>query len=182
MTIEILNIGQLETFLSKYLCDGLSRAFPGESCRTVVEKNFPLKKSYDEKRRQYSSGTILLLIQALSSRTKLVNRFLGVVHVDLFAPGLSFVFGEAAFPGKVALISSLRLRPEFYSQPPDLNVFYERCLKEAVHEIGHTFGLRHCPRVTCVMHFSNSISDTDRKRTLLCDKCSSQLVSKTYVN
>jgi archaemetzincin len=46
-----------------------------------------------------------------------------------------------------------------------------RALKEAVHELGHTLGLRHCSRSLCVMHFSNSIFDTDKKKSLLCDQC-----------
>ena len=46
-----------------------------------------------------------------------------------------------------------------------------RTQKEAVHELGHTFNLQHCHRTFCVMHFSNSIFDTDKKESLLCDQC-----------
>src|SRR3989304_4955562 len=55
------------------------------------------------------------------------------------------------------------------------DIFAERSLKEAIHEVGHTLGLRHCPRSSCVMHFSNSIFDTDKKQALLCDECSLQV-------
>jgi archaemetzincin len=34
---------------------------------------------------------------------------------------------------------------------------------EAVHELGHAFGLTHCEKSRCVMHFSNSLQDTDFK-------------------
>ena len=44
-------------------------------------------------------------------------------------------------------------------------------LKEAVHELGHTLGLAHCPNAKCVMHFSNSLADTDRKGSVLCPVC-----------
>jgi archaemetzincin len=40
-----------------------------------------------------------------------------------------------------------------------------------VHELGHVFGLEHCPDPECVMHFSNSLLDTDRKSTSFCSQC-----------
>ncbi|WP_081825254.1 matrixin family metalloprotease [Persephonella sp. IF05-L8] len=50
-------------------------------------------------------------------------------------------------------------------------IFIGRITKEAVHEIGHTLGLGHCPDPECVMHFSNSIVDTDRKSYFFCSVC-----------
>jgi archaemetzincin len=84
---------------------------------------------------------------------------------------LNYVFGEAYAPGRVALISLWRLKPEFYGENAGSAVFMLRMLKEAVHELGHTLGLQHCPRGLCVMHFSNSIFDTDRKQSLFCGQC-----------
>jgi len=43
--------------------------------------------------------------------------------------------------------------------------------KEAVHELGHTYGLKHCPNPACVMHFSNSLHDTDLKGWKFCPNC-----------
>ena len=54
-------------------------------------------------------------------------------------------FGEADIAGRKALISLKRLRQEFYSLPRNENLFRERAVKEAVHELGHTYGLKHCP-------------------------------------
>jgi archaemetzincin len=104
-----------------------------------------------------------------------VDIVLGVTILDLYVPGLNFVFGEAHCPGKVAVISLFRLNPEFYGQPADMQLFYERAVKEAVHEVGHTLGLAHCRNSSCVMFFSNSILDTDRKKSSLCEKCSASV-------
>ncbi|MFN3466335.1 MAG: archemetzincin, partial [Candidatus Brocadiales bacterium] len=64
-----------------------------------------------------------------------------------------------------------RLRQEFYGRPVDLTLLKERMVKEAVHEIGHVWGMRHCPDPCCVMFFSNSLADTDRKSDTFCKNC-----------
>lgn len=102
-------------------------------------------------------------------------RILLVVDQDLFVPDLNFVFGEAEIGGPAAIISLTRLRPEFYRLKPDRNVFRERTAKEAVHELGHTFGLVHCRNSSCVMFFSNSLLDTDRKKNDFCSACRRKL-------
>ena len=48
-------------------------------------------------------------------------------------------------------------------------------VKEAIHELGHTFGLFHCNNKLCVVYFSNSLYDTDRKGKRLCLDCKNKL-------
>ena len=96
---------------------------------------------------------------------------LGIVSTDLYEPDLNFVFGVASPITKTAVISTYRLHNSFYGLPEDNQIFIDRITKEAVHEIGHTLGLGHCPDPECVMHFSNSIVDTDRKSYFFCPVC-----------
>lgn len=130
--------------------------------------------SYDPMRDQYHSTAIL---RSLIPLKKGWGRVLGVTDVDLYVPGLNFVFGEADVINGVALISLKRLREGFYGLPEREDLFLERAVKEAVHELGHTYGLAHCPDPGCVMHFSNSLRDTDIKGKGFCPLCERKLRS-----
>ena len=51
---------------------------------------------------------------------------------------------------------------------PEGTFCYQRVIKEAVHELGHTFDLRHCRDPQCLMHYCRAIEDVDRKSSDLC--------------
>ena len=171
MKIGILPIGKVDSHMIRRIQENLNMTFPNSTC-TLIAKTLPVpKEAFNETRRQYSSNNILCKIRNYAKKEKSLDRILGVVDIDIFVPNLNFVFGEAECPGKAALISLWRLRPEFYGQSPNSELFTERSTKEAVHELGHTLGLRHCSNPFCVMYFSNSIFETDRKQSLFCSKC-----------
>ncbi|MGC8542816.1 MAG: matrixin family metalloprotease, partial [Vulcanisaeta sp.] len=57
----------------------------------------------------------------------------------------------------------------------DRDLYHQRLLKEVLHELGHAFGLDHCSDPRCVMYFSNTIEDTDRKGPQYCPRCMARL-------
>jgi archaemetzincin len=130
--------------------------------------------AFDPARGQYSSSFLLRALRTLGGPKKYV-KVLAIADVDLYAPGLNFVFGEAEFAGRCAVISLVRLRQSFYSLPENKRLFSSRAKKEAVHELGHVWRLEHCGDPLCVMHFSNSLSDTDIKNSSFCPECRGRL-------
>jgi archaemetzincin len=98
-----------------------------------------------------------------------------VTEVDLYVPVLTFVFGEAQLADGGAVVSVHRLRQEFYGLPADPELLRWRMLKEALHELGHTYGLRHCPDYTCVMSASNGVERIDLKSADFCAACAQAL-------
>jgi archaemetzincin len=172
MRVGILQVGRVAPEVLAGIQDGLVKTFP-DTTATIIQEPLSIPMgALDKKRNQYNSNIILNEIRAYAAdKTRDFQRVLGVVDLDIFTSGLNYVFGEAYAPGNAALISLWRLKPEFYKDKPDQAIYFLRVLKESIHEVGHTLGIRHCPRSLCVMHFSNSIFDTDRKQSLLCDEC-----------
>ena len=171
MKVGILKVGQVAPEVLVALEQGLAKAFP-DTAATIINQPLPLPQSaYNKKRSQYNSTLILNEIISYAAKTTDFHRVLGVVDADIFTSGLNYVFGEAYTPGNAALISLWRLKLEFYKDKPDRALYMLRAQKEAIHEVAHTLGVKHCTRSLCVMHFSNSIFDTDKKQSLLCDEC-----------
>ena len=126
--------------------------------------------SYD--RKQYNSTVILEKLSDLAPADSL--KVIGLCEKDLFIPILTYVFGEAQLKGKSCIVSTYRLRDTAAIINPE-SIFTDRVIKEAVHELGHTFNIRHCPDEACVMHYCRSLNDVDNKDIRMCRYCSAML-------
>jgi archaemetzincin len=172
--IQIVPVGSVDRDILDYLAVAVSESI--DALCVVSEHSVNPVEAFDAARRQYNSTRILsmLLESNGSSRS---GKLLGVADVDLFIPVLTFVFGEAQLDNRAALTSVHRLRQGFYGLPENQRLFFERCEKESLHELGHAFGLVHCRNWECVMHFSNSIEQVDLKAGRFCQSCAPILKS-----
>ena len=127
------------------------------------------KTALNSVRKQLFFGSISAKLSAAYEPRE--DIILGITDFDLYKTQHPFIFGSASTSARCAVVSIHRLRGEFYGEPPDENALFQRLLKEAVHEIGHTLGLKHCYNARCAMYYSNSIFDTDNKHSQFCDNC-----------
>jgi archaemetzincin len=123
--------------------------------------------AWDARRKQYETSVIL---KWLEERHSDATKVLGVTDVDLFIPILTFVFGEAQLGGRAAVVSTARLRLADGSRAAK-RVLAERLRKEALHELGHAYGLIHCGNPGCVMGRSPSVAEIDTKKDFFCPDC-----------
>jgi archaemetzincin len=150
----------------EHLAAILARTFR-TPCR-IRPETFDVGFSYDERRGQFYSTAILQRLERIASPDA---RALAVTTCDVFVPVLTFVFGEAQLDGNCAVVSMARLNEEFYGMPPREEMLRDRLVKEAAHELGHTFGLRHCADWRCVMSSSHAVEVLDVKGAVFCRTC-----------
>ncbi len=136
-------------------------------CQTeIIPLSNDLTYALDPARNQYLSASILDKLITLAPGHAV--KVLAIVEVDLFIPILTHVYGEAQMGGKACIVSTYRLG-EGVSLASE--TYFHRVAKETIHELGHTFNLRHCPSKACIMHYCRTLNDVDRRPDELCRYC-----------
>ena len=165
-TILISPIGEFTPELLDRISAEIKRiyAFPTEVQSLLDDLEF----AFHANRKQYYSTPILekLAQNAPSGAIKV----LALAQVDLFIPILTHVYGEAQLGGTACIVSTIRLN-EGHRSLNTQEPYLSRIIKEAIHELGHTFKLRHCREHTCLMHYCRNEDDVDRKSDQLCRYC-----------
>jgi archaemetzincin len=127
-----------------------------------VSTNVHCEGGLNSARKQWlASEMIELCVRPYASRSCYA---VGLTDKDLYVPQLNFVFGLAVREVSAAIVSWHRL-------VGNEGAFNMRIVKEVIHELGHLEGLDHCPNEVCVMRFSNTLGETDRKRAEFCATC-----------
>ena len=169
-SIVISPVGDIDSELFEPISIEINRIFSykTEIIPLLQDVNF----AFDPSRKQHHSTSILEKLAEIAPPQAI--KVLGITEVDLFIPILTHVYGEAQLGGTACIISTHRLA-EGLSIAADKDTYCERVAKEAVHELGHTFKLRHCKDNACIMHYCRSIKDVDRKSEQFCRYCKTLL-------
>jgi len=171
-SIKLVPVLPVPVDLLRWLVGPLSAEF-GLPVHVDAASAFDSDVAYNVSRGQ--SNSTILIAEMLRVFPGHDGKLLGITSVDLCIPVLTFVFGEAQLNGPASVASCCRLAEEFYGMAPNEHLFRERMLKEAIHELGHTFGLLHCADFNCTMHSSTSVDDIDVKGGHLCAVCAADV-------
>lgn len=106
------------------------------------------------------------------------GKVLGVTEVDIVAekdgnPEWG-VLGLGSIDGKSCVLSTFRMRRAWDHGGADEPTVRSRLWKTAVHEVGHTLGLEHCPTKGCVMEDGHGTVATTDNETDLCPSCATR--------
>jgi archaemetzincin len=164
--VGVLRLGAVGEAVSNIVAANLQEIFrvPVDILPTRPTPEF----AYSEIRKQYHAA---LILKKLAESRRPHPRILALVNVDLFIPVLTHVFGEAQVGGRVAVVSLHRLKQKEEGSRISLDIFYDRAVKVALHEMAHTFDLVHCRQAECLMRVSSGLSDLDELPLFFCEYC-----------
>ena len=168
ITILIQPFSDMKNEEVKAIANKIKEIYP--HIETLKPIDFP-ENSYYQPRNRYRADSI---IKFLSSETE--NGFvkLGLTSKDIsVTKGKNPDFGVMGLgyrPGKACVASTFRLNKNNKDSQ-----FY----KVAIHELGHTQGLPHCPEKTCFMRDAEGGNPTDELKEF-CKKCKAHLQSKNW--
>ncbi|PTT40291.1 Zn-dependent protease [Chryseobacterium sp. HMWF028] len=150
------------------VAEGIKNVYPNVKVLDAID--FPANTYYKERNR-YRADSI---IKFLNKETKDGFVIIGLTTKDISATRGKIkdfgIMGLGYRPGKACVASNFRLNKENQDEQ-----FY----KIAIHELGHTQGLPHCPEKMCFMRDAEGKNPTNEE-TDFCKKCKTFLINKNW--
>ncbi|SIQ79872.1 Zn-dependent protease [Chryseobacterium sp. RU33C] len=168
VTILIQPFKDIQPESIEKVTEGIKKVYPNVKVLDAIE--FP-ENTYYKERSRYRADSI---IKFLNNKTKEGFVTIGLTAKDISATRGTIkdfgIMGLGYRPGKACVASNLRLNKENRDEQ-----FY----KIAIHELGHTQGLPHCPEKMCFMRDAEGKNPTNEE-TDFCKKCKTFLINKNW--
>jgi len=161
---EVRNLGKFN-FSKKLLSKG-------------VKKEYKEMKGINDKLSIHPTNKFYQLLIDIRTKEKL-GMIIVLTDLPIYSSSddtILFLFGETHLKHRCSVVSTLKLKEQFYDRQKDNVLFGQRVIKEIIHEIGHILiGFTHCEENSCVMRFSKDIDEIDKKSYYLCETCKTKL-------
>ncbi len=174
LTVHLVPIGPMPPDTMEQTAKGLEEHAP---VRAVIHDRhgFP-NRAKSSRAGAYQAHILLDWLDSLSlPRT---GKVMGVTEADIVTRkgqhAVWGILGMGSIDGRASVISTHRMRRKWESGGAPEALVRERLWKIAIHELGHTLGLEHCPRVGCIMEDGHGTVKTIDRDTALCDSCASR--------
>lgn len=168
ITILIQPFRDIQPEKVEKVTEGIKKVYPHVEVLEAID--FP-EHAYYKERNRYRADSI---IKFLNTKTKEEFVTIGLTSKDISVTKGKIkdfgVMGLGYRPGKACVASDFRLSRENSDEQ-----FY----KIAIHELGHTQGLSHCPEKMCFMRSAEGKNPTNEE-TDFCKKCKTFLINKNW--
>lgn len=166
--IDIQPYGDLPNEIINYIYLEVSKVCPKVNLLKV--KVLP-ERAYYEPRKRYRADTIISLLRDVAPKNHVT---MGLTNKDISTDKGKFadwgVMGLGFLGGNACVASTFRVSK---------TKIKEQYFKVAIHELGHTQGLNHCPIITCIMTDANGKNNTDKENGF-CEKCKAHLINRGW--
>ncbi|MBN2080250.1 MAG: Zn-dependent protease [Spirochaetes bacterium] len=173
--IALQPLGKVRNAVVMTAASGIEKAY---HARVKVLPAEPLPaRAYYRPRNRYRAEIILEILRNKPCGGCL--KIAGITEADISTTKGKIqdwgIFGLATLDGRPCVISTFRLGRGGAST----KLFSERLVKVVNHELGHTFGLDHCPTPGCIMEDAKgTIRTVDRESGRFCERCRKRLESR----
>jgi len=167
-TIAIQPFTGFDSSLTAAARSAIVKAFDSASVTVLPAQPLP-RSAWYAPRSRYRADSLLRWLDSVAGTS--YTRIIGLTHKDISATKDTIpdwgLFGLGALAGKACVVSTFRLRRNATAE-----VLRRRFVDVVVHELGHTFGLDHCPVVGCIMEDARgTIKTVDRSTGTFCESC-----------
>ena len=174
--VVLAAFSDFDTALMQYLSHEVTE-FYGCRVNTELAGQLPASAFFLQRKRYRADSLLRFLSKRKSANSDHIMGLTGSdISVSIHQNNDWGVFGLGQCPGPAAVVSTFRLKREQQNE----TAFKNRLKNVVLHELGHNFGLPHCPDKTCLMKDAKGkLSSVEGDNRMLCTSCRLKIQSGT---